>query len=74
VPIAANTIYIASYHSNNGHYSINSGYFSTGLDNPPLHAPSSGTNANGVYQYGATSLFPNQSFNAANYWVDPVFK
>jgi hypothetical protein len=74
VPIAANTIYIASYHSNNGHYSINSGYFSTGLDNPPLHAPASGTNANGVYQYGATSLFPNQSFNAANYWVDPVFK
>src|SRR5207253_10803442 len=28
---------------------------------------------NGVYAVGANSPFPNQSFNATNYWVDVVF-
>jgi hypothetical protein len=28
---------------------------------------------NGVYIYGAGGLFPNQSFQSANYWADVVF-
>jgi len=30
--------------------------------------------ANGVYAYGSTSVFPAQTWNAANYWVDLVFQ
>ena len=74
--MSANTIYVASYHANNGHYSIDTSFFSTaGVDNPPLHALSSGASGgNGVYRYGANSAFPNQTYQAANYWVDVVFQ
>jgi hypothetical protein len=75
VPIAANTVYVASYHALNGHYSFNSNYFATaGVDRPPLHALTNGVSGgNGVYAYGASSVFPAQTYNAANYWVDVVF-
>ena len=46
------------------------GFFATGTDNPPLHAPSAN---NGVYQYASTSAFPNSTFQSTNYWVDVVF-
>jgi N,N-dimethylformamidase beta subunit-like protein/uncharacterized protein DUF4082/galactose oxidase-like protein/Big-like domain-containing protein/Kelch motif protein len=74
VAISANTTYVASYHAPSGHYSSNSGYFtSTGLDNPPLHAPSSvAAGGNGVYKYGASG-FPTSTYNGNNYWVDVVF-
>ena len=54
VAIAANTTYVASYHTNVGHYSVTRGYFdSLGVNAPPLHAPSSGAvNGNGVFAYG----------------------
>ncbi len=76
VAIAANTVYVASYHTTTGHYSINSNYFaSNGADNAPLHALANGVSGgNGVYQYGASNLFPNQTWNASNYWVDVVFQ
>ena len=75
VAIAANTVYVASYHVNSGHYSADLSYFtSKGVDNPPLHALANGVSgANSVYAYGASSAFPNQTWNAANYWVDVVF-
>jgi sulfur relay (sulfurtransferase) complex TusBCD TusD component (DsrE family) len=75
VTIAANTVYVASYHVNSGHYSADLSYFtSKGVDNPPLHALTNGVSgANSVYAYGASSAFPNQTWNAANYWVDVVF-
>ena len=39
VTIAANTVYVASYHTNVGHYSLDVNYFAgTGVDNAPLHA------------------------------------
>jgi hypothetical protein len=75
VPITANTVYVASYHALNGHYSANLNNFATGVDNSPLHALSNGVSGgNGVYAYGSTSLFPAQTYNAANYWVDVVFQ
>ena len=75
MPITANTIYVVSYHANNGHYSANLNYFATtGVDSPPLHALTNGVSGgNGVYAYGATSNFPTQTFNTSNYWVDVVF-
>ena len=40
VAITANTVYVASYHTNVGHYSDNLNYFaSQGVDSPPLARP-----------------------------------
>jgi hypothetical protein len=74
VPISANTVYIASYHTNVGRYAGDTNYFATkGVDTPPLHAlPNSTTGGNGVYRYGSSG-FPNQTWQASNYWVDVVF-
>ena len=75
VPITANTVYIASYHTTVGHYSQDLNYFATtGVDRPPLHALRNGESGpNSVYAYGAAGTFPTQTFNAANYWVDVEF-
>ena len=75
VAITANTVYVASYHTNVGHYSFNPGYFSSqGVDNYPLHALADGVSGyNGVYAYGSGSLFPNKGWIQSNYWVDVVF-
>jgi hypothetical protein len=74
VAIAANTVYVVSYHTNAGHYSNDQAYFaSKGMDNAPLHALADGVSgSNGVYLYGATSGFPSKSWNTSNYWVDPL--
>ena len=76
VAITSNTVYVASYHANDGHYSADNNYFpGKGANNPPLHAlTNSAASPNGVYAYGASSVFPNQTWNAANYWVDVVFQ
>ena len=75
VAIVAGTTYVASYHTNVGHYGATSGYFSaTGFDRAPLHALRDGIDgSNGVYRYGSASAFPNQTYKSANYWVDVVF-
>ncbi|MDC8013884.1 DUF4082 domain-containing protein [Tahibacter soli] len=75
VTIAANTMYVASYHAPNGYYAADANYFASAYDNAPLHAPSSAASGgNGVYRYGATTVFPDQTFNANNYWVDVIFE
>jgi hypothetical protein len=74
VAITANTVYVASYHANSGHYADDMYGFTSGVDNPPLHALADGVSgANGVYAYGSSSAFPNQGWNSSNYWVDVVF-
>ena len=74
VPIMANTIYVASYHSG-GEYAADHNYFNTAHTNGPLTAPATGNVAdgNGVYVYGSTSAFPTYTYLARNYWVDVVF-
>jgi hypothetical protein len=76
VTVTAGTIYIASYHTTVGHWSVNRSYFaSSGVNNPPLQALQSVTGqGNGVYMYGSTSSFPTNTFQASNYWVDVVFQ
>ncbi len=76
VAITANTTYVASYHTTVGHYAGDNAYFaSTGVTNGPLTALANGVDGvNGLYQYGVSSSFPNQTWNASNYWVDVVFR
>lgn len=75
VPITANTVYVASYHTSVGRYAADPGYFATaGVSNSPLYALRNGeSGSNGVYKYGASSNFPNDSYQSSNYWVDVVF-
>jgi glucose/arabinose dehydrogenase/endonuclease YncB( thermonuclease family) len=74
VAVTANTTYVISYHTNTGGYSADQTYFTNQVDRAPLHAPSSAASGgNGVYAYGAGTGFPNNTFNATNYWVDVVF-
>jgi WD40 repeat protein len=75
VAITANTVYVASYHTNVGRYSKTENFFtSSSVDRPPLHALQNGTNGgNGVYQYSSPPAFPNSTYLSTNYWVDVVF-
>jgi hypothetical protein len=72
--IEANTTYVVSYYAPVGHYANNVGYFTgAGVTKGPLRALASAEEGgNGVFSYGVSS-FPTQTFNAINYWVDPVF-
>jgi len=73
VPIAANTVYVVSYHTP-GSYAATYGYFNTAVDNPPLHAAvNSASSPNGVYLYSSNNAFPVANGYGANYWVDVVF-
>src|ERR1700738_821655 len=73
VAIAANTVYVVSYQTSIGHWSVNWNYFATyGVNNPPLHALQNGSaTPEGVW--GIAGTFPANT-NASNYWVDVVFK
>ncbi|MBB4482609.1 hypothetical protein GGE46_005224, partial [Rhizobium etli] len=73
VTITANTTYVASYHTT-GAYVATNNFFTTAITNGPLTATASG---NGVYAYGGsatTGLFPNATFNSANYYADVIFR
>ncbi len=73
MPVNANTTYVASYHSSNGVYSSNPLYFAQAQVSGPLRALQNGEDgSNGLYRYGPAA-FPDQSWNASNYWVDVVF-
>lgn len=76
VAVSANTVYVASYHTNVGRYAFNENFFATaGTDTAPLHAlGGSADNKNGVYAYGANPVFPNASYQSTNYWVDVFFR
>jgi hypothetical protein len=69
IAVTAGTTYVASYFAPNGHFSVNRNYFNSAFTNGPLTALAGG----GVYSYGGASLFPSQSYQNSNYWVDVVF-
>ncbi|HZP07071.1 MAG TPA: DUF4082 domain-containing protein [Terracidiphilus sp.] len=61
VPITANTAYVVSCHSDGG-FSADENYFSSAVDNPPLHAPANGTSGgNGVFAFGPDPIFPTMT-------------
>jgi hypothetical protein len=69
VAVTAGTTYVASYHTNAGHYALTSNGLASAVTNGPLTALASG----GVYAYGSGNIFPSSTFNASNYWVDVVY-
>lgn len=81
--ITAGTQYVVSYFAPAGHYAEDPGYFynnpspsggTSPVDSAPLHFTRSVPNRpNGFYKYGTTSAFPDQVYDAENYWVDPIF-
>jgi hypothetical protein len=75
VAITAGTVYVASYFAPVGHYAGDAGAFTAGgVDNAPLHALQDGVSGgDGVFAYGSSSVFPTNSVNGTNYWVDVVF-
>ncbi|WP_245277937.1 DUF4082 domain-containing protein [Rhizobium leguminosarum] len=74
INVTAGATYVASYHSN-GFYSATANYFTTDRTSGPLTAPSSAASGgNGLYAYGAGSLFPTATYNATNYWVDVFYQ
>ena len=73
VQIEPNTIYVASYHTTSGYYSVDSGFFASQYSNGPLRAvATSPVSGNGVFQYGPGG-FPSNAYQSSNYWVDVEF-
>jgi hypothetical protein len=74
VAIAANTTYIASYHTTAGYYASTEPGLSTAVTNGSLTALASGSSGgNGVYLYGSSPGFPIYTHNSSNYWADVLF-
>jgi hypothetical protein len=72
VNIVAGQTYVASYFAPNGNYAADGNYFASEYVRAPLRAPaSSAAGGNGVYKYGGG--FPDETYDATNYWVDVVF-
>jgi methionine-rich copper-binding protein CopC len=75
VSIQPHTTYVVSYYAPVGGYAVTGNFFSSsGVDVGPLHGLSNAAaGGNGVFSYGVGGRFPVSSFNATNYWVDPVY-
>ncbi len=75
IPIAANTTYIAAYHSSLGNYFSNPLGLKTAITNAPLTALADSTDGiNGLYSYTNTPALPDSGFMSNNYWVDIIEK
>lgn len=74
VSLQAGATYVVSYFATGGRYAITPQYFATtGLDLPPLHAPSTvEAGGNGVRLLGSSG-FPTEAWLNTNFWVDVVF-
>jgi hypothetical protein len=75
IAVTADTTYVISYFAPVGRYSLDLNAFGTGYANAPLRVLRDGLQGgNGIYRYGAAPSFPNQAFQASNYWVDLVYQ
>lgn len=74
ITILPNTLYVASYHTDSGHYADDTGVFANDFDASPLHAPADAEGQpNGVYAYGEAQSFPTNTWEQSNYYVDVDF-
>ncbi|WEJ59332.1 DUF4082 domain-containing protein [Devosia sp. FJ2-5-3] len=76
IAVTAGTGYVVSYHTTSGYYSATSATFSAPITNNGITAAQTASgsgNGNGLYSYGASSVFPTNSYNATNYWVDVYY-
>jgi hypothetical protein len=73
-PIAANTTYIAAYHSSLGNYTSTVYGLKTEIINGPLTALADGKDGiNGLYRYTNTPDLPDSGYLSSDYWVDIIF-
>lgn len=72
IAITPDTTYVASYFAPNGHYSLGQS-FTSGLVRSPLYTLANSVSPNGLYEYGASTRFPDKSHGASNYLVDVMF-
>ena len=71
VPIVANQMYVAAYHSSLGNYSATFFGLKNAITNGPLTAlADSAVGRNGVFRYTDILDFPIYGFESSNYWVD----
>ena len=74
IAVTKDTTYVASYHSSLGYTAFEPGALGNGVERAPMRAlPNGLEGGNGVYRYGVSG-FPNQTYNATNYWVDATFQ
>ena len=74
VAIASGTTYVAAYFSSAGNYTSTTEYFDSALVNGPLTALADGTDGpNGLYSVTDSAVFPTNSYQESNYWVDVIF-
>ena len=69
VDLEPDRTYTASYHTN-GYYPFNDYFYTAPVTRGTLEAKGDA----GVYKYGTTSNFPDETYRASNYWVDVVFQ
>ncbi|HYI93634.1 MAG TPA: DUF4082 domain-containing protein [Bryobacteraceae bacterium] len=73
IRIAANTTYVISYYAPNGGYAASIGFFKAGVSKTPLHVLADEVDGpNGIFVYAEGGGFPDQTYQASNYWVDVV--
>ena len=66
--------YVAGYFAPNGHYSDNPARASARRSTAHrCTAVANTTSPDGVYAYNPLSIFPTNTFNATNYFVDVIF-
>ncbi len=74
VPIVADQMYVAAYHSSLGNYSAEFYGLKKAITNGPLTAlADSARGLNGVFRYTEILDFPIYGFKGSNYWVDVLF-
>jgi hypothetical protein len=70
----AGGLYTVSYFAPNGGYGFSPQYFLTDQVQGTNTLPASNRiGGNGVYTYANQSTFPISTYNASNYWVEPIF-
>ena len=67
-------MYVAGYFAPHGHYPATPSGLASGVVNAPLSAISNSLTPDGVFSYTPISAFPNDSFQASNYFVDVDFE
>lgn len=76
-PIAVNagTDYIVSYYAPNGNYAATPSFFTSSYFSSEylVVASPAETGTASVYDYAASSTFPQSNYQNANYWVDATF-
>jgi hypothetical protein len=70
VSIAANTMYVVSYVAPNGAFARDEFYTWPSVVATPLRVSGSSP---GVFSYGSGAVFPTDTRNQSNFWVDVVF-